>query len=311
MNVDFIKRIKLPAIAKRHPVAFSVAVVLHIIVFFGLFFSNVQRWEEVQEKQITKTVPKFIPKAVTIDLSEITKERQRLIDGQKKKQKKIKQEERHLRELEDERYQKQRKINKLKAKAKKEKQAKDSAEKKRKAAEKKTKAAEKKRKAAEKKTKVAEKKRKIAEKKAKTEEKKRQEVEKKRLSEDKRFKKEQKKRELTQQQQLAEDKKRKDAQENILNELKVKYINQIAARVRENWRYSGAEDDWGCVVHILQDNDGNVKNVELKSCNVDNKSKEKYFKNAIIRAVRKASPLPGAPDKGVFDSKIIFNFKVN
>ncbi|SMN12767.1 TolA protein [Bathymodiolus heckerae thiotrophic gill symbiont] len=297
MNIDFIKRIKLPAIAKRHPVAFSVAVVLHIIVFFGLFFSNVQHWEEVQKKPTTKAVPKFIPKTVTIDLNEIKKEQQRLIDGQKKKQKKLKREERRLRELEDKRYQKQRKINKLKAKAKKERQARD--------------LAEKKRKTAEEKTKIAEKKRKTAEEKAKIEEKKRQEIEKKRLTESKKFKAEQKKRASTQQQQLAVDKKRKDAQENILNELKVKYTNQIAARVRENWRYSGAKDEWGCVVNISQDNNGNVKDVKLKSCNVDNKSKEKYFKNAIIRAVRKASPLPSAPDKSVFDHEIIFHFKVN
>jgi hypothetical protein len=36
--------------------------------------------------------------------------------------------------------------------------------------------------------------------------------------------------------------------------------------VKENWRYSGAEDDWGCVVFLLQDKNGNVKEITLKSC---------------------------------------------
>ncbi len=287
--MNFIKNIRLPKIAQRHPVAFSLSVILHIAVFIGLLFSNVVRWDEA-EKQVKKSAPKFIPKAVTIDLSEIKREKQRLTDIQKKKVAKIKREERRLRVLEDERYKKQKKINQLKAKARKEKKAKKLAENKRKIAERKAKVAENKRIKAEKKAKAAEKKNK---------------------AEIKKFKEEQKQRTLAKQAQLEDDAKRKYAQEGIINELKANYINQIASRVRNQWRYQGGKDNWGCEVHILQDTDGNVKSVDLKSCNIDNKSKVKSFKNAIKRAVNKASPLPAAPDKRVFDRKIIFNFRVN
>lgn len=294
--MNFLKNIKLPKIAQSHPVAFSVAIVLHIIIFIGLLFSNVQRWDKTEEK-VRKSTPAFIPKAVTIDLSEIKKERQRLVDIQKKKISKLKREERHLRELEDRRYKKQKKINQLKVKAKKEKQAKKIAEKKRKKAEEKAKLADNKRKKAEEKAKIAEKKRKKLEKKVELEVKK--------------LKEEQKKRTLAKQAQLKKDKNRKIAQTLVINELKVNYINQIASRVRSQWRYQGAKDNWNCKVNILQDKGGNVKKVDLKSCNIDDKSKVKSFKNAIRRAVNKASPLPAAPDKSIFEHEIIFYFRVN
>ena len=101
------------------------------------------------------------------------------------------------------------------------------------------------------------------------------------------------------------------AQEDFLNKMKVYYINRIAQKVKEQWRYQGAKDSWGCDVHILQDVDGNVQSVNVQSCNVDNNAKAKSFKNAIERAVYKASPLPPAPDKDVFDREVLFHFRVN
>ncbi len=282
MKTDFIKKIKLPKIAKSHPIAFWAAVVFHLVLVIGLFFSNVQRWE-IPKEDPKKAASRTIPKAVTVDLTEIKKEKQRLVDIQKQKTLKIQREEKRLRVLEDERYQKQRKINQLKAKTQKEKQAKELAEEKRKEAEKIAKAAEKKK----------------------------QEIERLRKVEAKRFKKEQSKRALTKEIQAEEDQDREIAQEDILNELKVNYINQIASRVHNQWRYQGAKDSWGCDVHILQDIDGNVQSVNVQTCNIDNNAKAKSFKNAIERAVYKASPLPPAPDKSVFDREILFHFRVN
>ncbi|HIM95688.1 MAG TPA: cell envelope integrity protein TolA [Gammaproteobacteria bacterium] len=282
MNTDFIKRFKLPEIAKSHPIAFWIAVSFHLILLIGLIFSNAQRWE-IPQQELKKSASRPVPKAITIDLTEIIKEKQRLVDIQKKKEFKIQREEKRLRVLEDQRYQKQRKINQLKAKTQKEKKAKELAEKKRKEAEKKTKLAEKKK----------------------------QEIEKLRKSETKKFKKEQSKRALTKEIQAEEDQDREIAQEDILNELKVNYINQIASRVHNQWRYQGAKDNWGCDVHILQDIDGNVQSVNVQSCIVDNSAKSKSFKDAIERAVYKASPLPPAPDKSVFDREILFHFRVN
>lgn len=280
--MNFIKNIKPPKIAKLHPTAFSMAVLLHVILFISLFFFSVQRWDDLEEKS-KKVAPKFIPKAVTVDLSEIKKEKQRLLNNQKKKIATLKREERRLRELEDKRYKKQRKINQLKAKVKKEKLA----------------------------TKLAENKRKKAEKKSNTAENKKKEIEKQLVVKAKKFKEEQKKYALTKQTQLEYEQKRKRVQKTVMDELKVNYINQIASRVRSQWRYQGGKDYWSCEVHILQDEGGNVKKVDLQSCNIDNKSKVKSFKNAIKRAVNKASPLPAAPDKSIFERKIIFYFRVN
>ena len=73
----------------------------------------------------------------------------------------------------------------------------------------------------------------------------------------------------------------------------------------------GAKDSWGCDVHIMQDTQGNVKSVNVQSCSVSNKAKLKSFRDSIERAVNKASPLPSAPDKGVFESELLFYFRVN
>ena len=97
----------------------------------------------------------------------------------------------------------------------------------------------------------------------------------------------------------------------IQNELSVAYINQIASRVKEKWRYKGAEDNWGCDVYILQDANGKVQSVNVQSCNINDSAKSKSFKNSIERAVHKASPLPTAPDASVFDKEILFHFRVN
>ncbi|HIB96910.1 MAG TPA: hypothetical protein EYO69_00520, partial [Candidatus Thioglobus sp.] len=158
---------------------------------------------------------------------------------------------------------------------------------------------------------LAEKKAKEAEKKAKVAEKKKQDIEKLRQVESNKFEKEQDNRSLKKEIQAEEDQEREIAQEDILNELKANYINQIASRVKEKWRYQGAKDNWGCDVYILQDLKGNVQSVKLQSCNINNNAKERAFKNAIERAVYKASPLPHAPDKSVFDREILFHFRVN
>ncbi len=99
--------------------------------------------------------------------------------------------------------------------------------------------------------------------------------------------------------------------EDLLYEIKVLYINKVAEKVKGFWRYQGAKDNWSCDVHILQDIDGNVQSVNVQSCNIDNNAKAKSFKNAIERAVYKASPLPPAPYKSVFDREILFHFRVN
>ena len=101
-----------------------------------------------------------------------------------------------------------------------------------------------------------------------------------------------------------------DTNDSYTGNLRQHYINQVASRVKEQWRYQGAQDHWGCDVYILQDLNGKVQSVNLQSCNVSNSAKAKVFKDSIERAVYKASPLPVAPDKSVFDREISFAFKV-
>ena len=308
MKADWIKNIKLPKIANKHPSAFWTAIALHLALVVGLVFSSVQRWE------IPKTAPKSsqaVPKAITVDLTEIKKEKQRLINIKQKREKRLEDLKRAEKRVENERYKEQQRLKKLKAKTKKEKQAEAKAEMSRKAAVKKKKLALKEKKLAEEQTKKAKARKKLAEKKAKAAEQEKQKIEKLRKVESNKFEKEQDTRSLKKEIQAEEDQEREIAQEDILNELKANYINQIASRVKEQWRYQGAKDNWGCDVYILQDLNGKVQSVNLQSCNVTNSAKAKVFKDAIERAVYKASPLPPAPDKSVYDREILFHFRVN
>ena len=308
MKADWIKNIKLPKIANKHPIAFWTAIALHLALVVGLVFSSVQRWE------IPKTAPKSsqaVPKAITVDLTEIKKEKQRLINIKKKREKRLEDLKRAEKRVENERYKEQQRLKKLKAKTKKEKQAEAEAEKSRKIAVKKKNLALKEKKLAEEQTNKAKARKKLAEKKAKAAEQEKQKIEKLRKVEANKFEKEQDTRSLKKEIQTEEDQEREIAQEDILNELKANYINQIASRVKEQWRYQGAKDNWGCDVYILQDLNGKVQSVNLQSCNVTNSAKAKVFKDAIERAVYKASPLPPAPDKSVYDREILFHFRVN
>jgi len=98
--------------------------------------------------------------------------------------------------------------------------------------------------------------------------------------------------------------------EDQLNMLQNAYINNIAARVKSFWRYQSAEDDWTAEVYVIQDRNGNVKAVDVRSSNVGNSPLAKSFMDSIERAVFKASPFPGAPDEAVFDREIYMLFSV-
>ena len=98
--------------------------------------------------------------------------------------------------------------------------------------------------------------------------------------------------------------------ENLTNSIRQSYINIIAAKVRYNWFFPGAEDDWSAEVYVVQDRNGNVKAVDVKNANVGNSSLGKSFMDSIERAVYKASPFPSAPDDAVFDNELYIIFTV-
>jgi colicin import membrane protein len=331
-------------IARKHPIAFSFAVVIHIALAVGLYHSDFVRWEMPEQ---TAGAQQSAPtKAVTIDVEVIKKEKQRLADLDQQKQDKL---EREIKQSEDaikaqkdaEEQRKDEEERAAKAKQMKqqadkdrevtEKQAAEAAKKKKKAeedaaeAEKQAQLAEDLRKEKEAKAKEAEAKAKEAEAKAKeaqeqkelatklTEEerKKKHELELKRAKEQEAFEKDQEIRSLTQEIQAEEDQERELVIEDQFSKLKSSYIGLIAARVKDQWRYMAAEDHWGCDVYIIQDEDGYVEAVNVQDCTIDESDKADSFKTSIERAVYKASPLPLAPDQSVFDTEIMFHFRVN
>ena len=89
------------------------------------------------------------------------------------------------------------------------------------------------------------------------------------------------------------------------------YINKIASKVVNNWRYQSAKDDWTAEVYVVQDRNGNVRAVDVRNANVGDSPRAKSFMDSIERAVYKSSPLPYTSDDAVFDREIYILFSVN
>ena len=331
-------------IAKKHPIAFGLAMVLHMALVVGLFYAVVEQWEMPEQKAgAQQSVP---TKAVTIDVEVIKAERQRLVDLEKKRQDKLESEieqseaaktaQKHAEEHRKDEEKKakeatkkkqladeERKVTEAKTaeaskkkelaeadalEAEKQKQLADEVRKEteQKAAEAAVKAEE-----AEAKAREAEEQEQLAKQLTEEERKKKEQLEQQRAAEAQAFEKDQEARSLTQEIQAEEDHERDLVIEDQFSKLKSSYIGLIAARVKDEWRYMGAEDDWGCDVYIIQDEDGYVEAVNVQGCTIDDSDKAASFRNSIERAVYKASPLPMAPDRSVFDTEIMFFFRVN
>jgi len=156
-------------------------------------------------------------------------------------------------------------------------------------------------------------KRKLKQLKAKIEEatKKKELLEAERIALQEKFEDEQNVRALITEIQAEADADRRQVLEDIFNELKENYIGLMASKVRKEWRFMGAEDYWGCYVHIIQSEVGDVLSVNIQNCTIDDSSKAKSFKDSIERAVYRASPLPLAPDQDLFNAEVLFHFRVN
>jgi hypothetical protein len=93
------------------------------------------------------------------------------------------------------------------------------------------------------------------------------------------------------------------------------YTGQIRARVERIWRRprspvnsaggegSIASDSFQCQVQIVQDLNGNVKEVLLPNCNGS-----PAWQRSLALAIQQASPLPAPPSKRVFSQSIVLNF---
>ena len=334
-------------ISKKHPVAFWVAVILHILVLGAMLYKN-DTWELPQQQSSgEESIPidtmmidyEFVEAAVDKLRQEEKKKEEKLKDEEKrsetaKKDQKVaeqealkakaqkvfaevkrKAEEAKTKEAEilAKEAEEKRKLEEAKAKETvKEAKAKETvkeAEEKRKLEEAKTKEAEEKRKLEEEKAKLAEKEKEEAQRLAEEERIKLDELEAERTAQQLAYENKQYNRLLTEEIQAEQDQERLRKIQDQLTTLTSAYKLNIAAR--SFWRYQGAEDDWTAEVYVIQDRDGTVVAVDVRKANVDDSSKAKAFKDSIRRAVYKASPLPGAPDEAVFDEEIIFKFRVN
>ena len=95
------------------------------------------------------------------------------------------------------------------------------------------------------------------------------------------------------------------------------WVNSIVAKVRDEWRYQGANENWFCEVYVLQKRNGEVISTNVLNCNDEvfsssiERDKLQGFKNSLERAVYKASPLPYIEDDSIFDKEITFVFVAN
>jgi len=109
--------------------------------------------------------------------------------------------------------------------------------------------------------------------------------------------------------QLLEEEQRRQAaiRQQRLQALKTLYINQIAAKVKENWRTPAKIDPRAqCDLQITQAKDGRILSVQVLNCNA---YANEQFKVAAERAVYRTRKLPPPPDKSLFEPTIRFVFK--
>ena len=71
-----MSKITLTKLSKNHPIAFWMAIILHIGLLLGLIFANIEQWD-IQQQTVKKTKSKPAPKAITIDLSDLEKQTQK------------------------------------------------------------------------------------------------------------------------------------------------------------------------------------------------------------------------------------------
>ena len=211
------------------------------------------------------------------------------------------------------------KIEDKKAAEKKRLAEKKQAEEKKKTAEKKKAAEKKRQQEADKKLAIAKKKKAREKKEQERKEKERKELERKeqeRLAAEKKRKAEEElkrradekadfERALLEEERREEEARKQAERTARLQTQRQQYNMQIKQHVENNWlRPVTTSEGQSCDVIVTQTMMGDVIDVRLQSCSSDN-----AFQRSVERAVRKASPLPPAPNPDVFEREIYFTFK--
>jgi len=280
MHASMLKQIK------SHPLMFAWSIGLHILLVFVLIFSlGTTSAPKMPAAKEVNTV-----KAVIIDASVVEKEKQKLIRAEaRKRNKQIAHKNKLDREADkarDKRKKEEKRIADLKRRKetrKKElvklKQQQKELEKKRQDEQQKLAAIEAKRKAEE------------------------EAAHRKKLAAEAEIRR--KAQEAEMRQQMLEEEKRLAKQSSENQKLLSQYIYQIQRKVEKNWNAPASMTaGWSCEIMVEQNRFGEVQKVLTKQC-----SGSDAFKSTVERAVRKASPLPEAPNNDVFEKKLNFIFR--
>lgn len=286
---------------KSHPILFGLSIGLHLLLAV-LLIINMDSSVAPKMSQAKKV---DTVKAVIIDASVVEREKQKLIRAeQNKKNTQVAQKnklDREAKKAREKRKKEEQRLAKLKRDEKKRKQAaakKDKADKKKKKQElaklkQQQKELEQKRRDEQQKLAAIEKKRKAEEAAA---------IKKKQAAEAEVRRKAQ---EAEMRQQMLEDERLMAKRSKENQKLLAQYVGQIQRKVAMNWNAPASMTaGWSCEIMVEQNRFGEVQNVRTKQC-----SGSEAFKSTVERAVRKASPLPEAPNNDVFEKKLNFIFK--
>lgn len=282
-------------IIRKNFISISLALLVHV-TFIGLLLFSFSDSPTPRMQKPSAYPKEEIIKAVVIDEARVQAE----LD-------KLKKEERRKRANETAR------VKKLEEKARKAKLARQKEQKKLKEVKRKQ-VLEKKKLKEDQEKRIAQKK---AEKKRLDDVKKKQsELEKKRKKEENRLaeldakRKQEEKKQLDQQRRKREAALRKqmDAERQTeLMGLREQYIAAIGDKVRRNWRRPpNISKGATCTVLVNQIPGGMVNSVRVTGCT----GGDEILRRSVRMAVLKADPLPRAPDPGVFDRDIKFDFIV-
>jgi len=287
----------------RYGLSFSLALILHVLVITGLFFSFTNKPLQTRTPGVKK---QNVIQAVAVNESQIQSEINKLRRAQDRKKQReaarIKHQKDQVKKARADRIREQRKLQALKQKQLKATE---------KLKKQKLVIAQQKKAALEK---ISNLKKKQQQEKQRIEKLKKTagELKKKKLAEQKKLKELEKikQKKAAEAQRLKELKDRMAAEERaeLNKELKghrMRYIDQIAAVVKRNWRTLGkAGNDFSCQVYVNQIPGGEIISYRVTRCTGD-----KAFRHSVVTALGKTSHLPPPSDPRVFDRDIRFTFK--
>jgi len=286
---------------KNHPRFFFLSIAVHVILLVIVTISLSD--PSAPKLPVAKKVDTV--KAVVIDASVVKQEIQKIKQAEEKQRNQEvaqkKKLDREVKKAREQRKKEEKRLADLKLKEKKRKQAlakkeKSDREKKKKELAKLKKQQQElvnKRKAEQKKLADIEKKRKAVEAEAK----------KKKLAAEADARRKVQEAEMRQQMLAEERRMAKQSAEN--QKLLAQYVYQIQRKVEVNWNAPASmTKGWSCEVLVVQNRFGEVQNVQMKKC-----TGSEAFKSTVERAVRKASPLPEAPNNDIFEKKLNFVFR--